>query len=113
MARIDYPPVHEALERLKDLSADEETRRLAFVRERALRDERSELRGAREEGKAEGKAEGELQASRDILRNVLEDRFGKLPRRVLQKIAKANDAERLKASIRDALRAKSLDDLDL
>ena len=58
MEQIDYPPVQQALERLRGLSADEETRRLAFVRERALRDERSELRGAREEGREEGLAHG-------------------------------------------------------
>jgi hypothetical protein len=39
--------------RLRHLSADAETRRLAFVRERALRDERSLLKDAREEGRAE------------------------------------------------------------
>ena len=38
---------------LKTLSADAEARRLAFVRERALRDERSLLKDAREEGRAE------------------------------------------------------------
>ena len=34
MQQIDYPPVQQALQRIRDLSADEETRRLAFVRER-------------------------------------------------------------------------------
>ena len=47
MQQIDYPPVHQALERLRGLSADAEIQRLAFVRERALRDERNELFGAR------------------------------------------------------------------
>ncbi len=54
MAQIDYPPVQQALEQLKQLSADEETRRLAFVRERAMRDERSELRAAAEKGRLAG-----------------------------------------------------------
>ena len=57
MAAIDYPPVQLALDRLKDLSADTDARRLAFVRERALRDEASELRAAMEKGKLEGKIE--------------------------------------------------------
>ena len=35
---------------LKDLSADDETQRKAFVRERALRDEVSQLASARMEG---------------------------------------------------------------
>jgi flagellar biosynthesis/type III secretory pathway protein FliH len=46
------------MESLKHLSAEAETRRLAFVRERALRDETAVRRMEREEGKAEGKAEG-------------------------------------------------------
>ena len=60
-----------------------------------------------------GKTEGELRAARDILCNVLEERFGKLPRAVLRKIANATDVERLKVCIREALRANSLNDLDL
>ncbi|BBI62915.1 hypothetical protein HSBAA_42210 [Vreelandella sulfidaeris] len=39
MANIAHEPVKKAMNRIKQLSADEETRRLAFVRERALRDE--------------------------------------------------------------------------
>ena len=74
MAQIDYPPVQQALEQIKHLSADEETRRLAFVRERALRDERSELRAALEQGKLEGKLEGEAA----ILERQLTKRFGPL-----------------------------------
>jgi flagellar biosynthesis/type III secretory pathway protein FliH len=61
MAAIAYPPVQQALEHIKALSADAETRRLAFVRERALHDEVSELRAAREIGKREGKLEGKLE----------------------------------------------------
>ncbi len=57
MANITYRPVQDALERLKVLSADEETRRLAFVRERALHDEASLLKDAKEEGRTEGMEE--------------------------------------------------------
>jgi len=70
MAQIDYPPVQQALENIKALSADEETRRLAFVRERALRDERSEIRAAVERGNVDGKAE--------LLERQLTKRFGTL-----------------------------------
>jgi predicted transposase/invertase (TIGR01784 family) len=58
MSQLTYPPVQQALEVLKDLSADDETQRKAFVRERALRDEISQLASARMEGKQEGKQEG-------------------------------------------------------
>ena len=60
MAQIEYSPVQQALCRVRELSADEEAQRLAFVRERAERDERSAMRGAREEGLREGKARGEV-----------------------------------------------------
>ena len=54
MSQLSYPPVQQALEMLKNLSADDETQRKAFVRERALRDEVSQLASARMEGKQEG-----------------------------------------------------------
>lgn len=43
MAKIAHEPVKSAKSRIRELSADEEPRRLAFVRERALRDEVSFL----------------------------------------------------------------------
>jgi len=44
----------KVISRIRELSADEETRRLAFVRERALRDEVSFLNDARREGEKLG-----------------------------------------------------------
>ena len=44
------------MNRVRELSADEEARRLAFVRERALYDEAMLLREAREEGMQQGEA---------------------------------------------------------
>lgn len=60
--------MQQALARIRSFSADAETQRLAFVRERALRDQRSELLGAREEGIAQGEA--------TILERQLRRRFG-------------------------------------
>ncbi len=57
MATLTHEPVRQALNRLRELSADEQTRHLAFVRERALRDEVSFLNEAKREGRAEGRAE--------------------------------------------------------
>ncbi|BAU56982.1 hypothetical protein HH1059_03030 [Halorhodospira halochloris] len=54
MAKIAHEPVKRAMSRIRELSADEEARRLAFVRERALRDEVSQLNEARQEGRQEG-----------------------------------------------------------
>ena len=75
MSEIDYPPVQQALGILKHLSADEEARRLALVRQRALINEISELNAARhegkEEGKAEGLAEGEAKGMREALARLI------------------------------------------
>ncbi len=66
MAQIVDPPVRAALDKRKTLSADAEARRPAFVRERALRDERSLLKDAWEEGREEG-----LEAGREEGRAAL------------------------------------------
>jgi len=75
MTQIAYAPVQQALERLKDFSADEETRIQAFVRERALRDEISERRAER----AKGEIEGRQKEAVNILQRLLRRRFGDLP----------------------------------
>jgi predicted transposase/invertase (TIGR01784 family) len=57
MATVTHEPVKQAMNRIRELSADEEARRLAFVRERALHDEVSFLNEAKREGRAEGREE--------------------------------------------------------
>ncbi|MBO5348462.1 MAG: hypothetical protein J6A89_01385, partial [Clostridia bacterium] len=47
--------VKKAEEELEYLTGDEETRRLAYLREKAIRDEMAAMSKARKEGKAEGK----------------------------------------------------------
>ena len=63
MSAIVEPPVQQALTKLRAISADDEARRLATARERALSIERTELHLARQEGEAirqaRGRAEGE------------------------------------------------------
>lgn len=58
MSNIAHEPVKKAMSRIRELSADEEARRLAFVRERALRDELSLLNDAKREGLEEGEKLG-------------------------------------------------------
>ena len=93
MNQISYPPVQEALAYLKALSGDEEARRLAFVRERALRDEISELQGARREGWEEGLQQGVQQGVQQgevlILERQLIKRFGSLSEEIRQRLAQA------------------------
>jgi predicted transposase/invertase (TIGR01784 family) len=50
MSRITDEPVRSALDKLRHLSADEETRWRAFARERALYDERTLIKEARADG---------------------------------------------------------------
>ena len=65
MADVTYEPVKKALNRVKELSADEEVRRLAFVRERALRDEVSFINEAKREGLKEGLKEGRMEGHKE------------------------------------------------
>ncbi len=53
------PAIRKAFGVLKTISADEETRRLAEMREDALRNEVSMLNAARRDGKRDGLSEGE------------------------------------------------------
>ena len=75
MGQIADEPVRTALDKLKTLSNDDEARRLAFVRERALLDERSLLKDAHDEGWEEGRLEAlRLTASNLIQATTLDDR---------------------------------------
>ena len=74
MANVAHEPVKKAMSRIRELSADEEARRLAFVRERALRDEVSLLNDAETRGRQEGRQEAEQRAlaeKRETVRNLL------------------------------------------
>jgi predicted transposase/invertase (TIGR01784 family) len=75
MAAVAHEPVKQAMSRIRQLSADEEARRLAFVRERALHDEVSLLNDARREGREAGRAEGReegIEAGREaVARNLI------------------------------------------
>ena len=72
MSQLTYPPVQQALEVLKDLSADDETQRKAFVRERALRDEISQLASARMEGLQEGEKLGKQEGLQEAKTKMLQ-----------------------------------------
>jgi len=67
MSQLSYPPVQQALNMLKDLSADAETQHRALVRERALHDERTLLQAAEQKGKLEGKLEGKIEGKQEAL----------------------------------------------
>lgn len=97
MAELNEPAVRQALNRLQEISADEQTRQRAFIRARALSDERTARREERElgraEGHAEGRAQGRLEGEADLLRRLLVARFGPLPLTIDQQIEAATPAE--------------------
>lgn len=68
MATITHEPIKEALTELQRLSGDEESRRAAFVRERALIEERSALRAAERRGKQEGLQEAHIETALKMIR---------------------------------------------
>ncbi|MFB6260695.1 MAG: hypothetical protein ABEJ96_05085, partial [Thiohalorhabdaceae bacterium] len=98
MAEINHAPVQEAVSRVRELSADEEARRLAFVRERALHDEATLLRQARQEGEA------------DILLGLLEAKFGELDEPTRKRVRAADGAALQRWSLR-VLTATSLEEV--
>jgi predicted transposase/invertase (TIGR01784 family) len=80
MNQIAHPPVLEAMQGLRALSADEEARRMADVRERAILAERTEIESAlargKAIGKAEGKAEGKVEAKLEALAAMIASGIG-------------------------------------
>jgi predicted transposase/invertase (TIGR01784 family) len=106
MSKIAHEPVQTAMNRIRQLSADEEAQRLAFVRERALHDEVSLLKDAREEGLQEGMQKGAAL----LLRKLITLKFGPLPEWVEQALSHASEAQLDDWSLR-ILSAESLDRL--
>jgi len=102
MANVAHEPVKKAMSRIRELSADEEARRLAFVRERALRDEVSLLNDA--------KREGELTGERRVLQRLLSKRFGEVPSWVIEKLSAA-DSDQLDAWADDLLVVNTIEEL--
>ncbi len=89
MQTINYPPVQQALDRLKALSADAQTRQQALVRERAIIEEAMAMSGAREEGIEIGKAEGKAEGAAAVLTRLLSKRFGPLSPDAAQRLQTA------------------------
>ena len=70
MSAINDEPVRRAYDKLKALSADDEARHRAFVRERALYDEATLLEEARETELREGRKEGHEEGREDAMREA-------------------------------------------
>lgn len=64
--------VQKAMKELETLSGDEEQRRLAELRDKAIRDENDGRTYEREQGKIEGKLEGKTEIVKNMLKNKLD-----------------------------------------
>lgn len=63
--------IKKANDEYEYLTGDEEERRLAFLREKAIRDEINNLKGSREEGRKEGRTEGRKEEKIEIAKNLI------------------------------------------
>ena len=86
MSDLAYPPVQQALKKLQDLSRNEEDRYRAIARERALYNELTLLRDAREEGRQEGLT----LAKTATLTRQLTRRFGEPPEWASKRVQEAS-----------------------
>jgi hypothetical protein len=102
MAKVAHEPVKKAMSRIKQLSADEETRRLAFVCERALRDEVSLLNDAEKRGRMEGESR--------LLRKMIEIKFGAMPEWA-ESVLQSADSQQIDLWAESILTAESLEAL--
>ncbi|TBV15658.1 Rpn family recombination-promoting nuclease/putative transposase [Stutzerimonas kirkiae] len=100
MQEIERPAIRKARQQLQALSDDEQARYLAFVRERALLNETIVMGATEAKGKREGRS--------DILRQLLQLKFGALPVAIEQRLVTASETEQ----VRWAERILSVDSLE-
>ena len=62
------PEVKDVIEQIRELSADEKLRRLAFYREKRLHDEANAINGSRREGIRIGRAEGRAEKEKEFVK---------------------------------------------
>ena len=72
---MDNELVQKAEEELEYLNSDEEAQRLAYLREKAIRDEAAAMAGAYNRGKEEGREEGQKENKIQIARKMLEEKI--------------------------------------
>lgn len=68
----DNKEIEEAMNELEKISKDKELRRVAELREKAIRDEKNGLRHAREDGRIEGIKEGIEQGIEQVAKKMVE-----------------------------------------
>ena len=69
--------IKEAVEELEEMSLDEELRRVAELKLKYIRDEKSTISYYKKEGLAEGRAEGRAERQKEIVKNMLKNGISK------------------------------------
>jgi len=93
MNEINYPPVKEAMDRIRDLSDDWAAWHEATRRQMAIMDEKQFRREAVEEGLAKGRAEGKAEGQAAVLERLISRRFGRLSEAHRERLYGATVAE--------------------
>jgi hypothetical protein len=91
-----------------DLSAQAETSQTNPQRRERVRAMGRTIADALRE---EGMEQGQLLAVRDVLRTLLEDRFGSIPEPIAQRINGTTDLQRLRDATRQVIRLEKIEDL--
>lgn len=82
--------IKEAMNELEEMSKDEELRRVAELREKAIRDEKNGLRHAREDGLREGIKEGIEKNNKEVAKKMKEKH---IPIETIEEITKLTKEE--------------------
>ena len=99
--------VELALKHQKDPKLEEEAQIMSSVLGQTLEE------WAEERGMKRGIEKGSIATCQELLRDLLEERFGSLPDEVRQRIEQTADLDRLRAAHRRALSLDSLDQLEI
>ena len=71
LAMKENKEIRKANEEYEYLTGDAAERRLAFLRDKAIRDEKSIRQGGREEGREEGRKEGRIETLKQFVNNMI------------------------------------------
>ncbi len=106
------PKIHKAFHALEALSADEQARLRAEMRERALMNEISELSAAERKGERKGEREGERKGMIEMIIANLEFRFRDVPDSIKKRLTSFTEREELKVIQKCSLSSKSLGEFE-
>ncbi len=79
--------IKEAMDVLYNISGDKELIQLAEMRDKAIRDEKSRLQGARDEGREEGREEAKSALAKSTIK-LLRKKFKDIPENIIESILK-------------------------